>query len=104
VTCVFLQSTDNGNVRNLQKTVKTRKNTSRLIYLRLVLVILSHYTALWEGPLEPPPIRGNGNDANLLKLSLKTREMTAGFSHLEPLCGARQADASSSAAAKGREP
>ena len=57
-----------------------------------------------ERPLEPPAIRGNGNDKNLMKLSLKTREMTAVFSHLEPLCGARQAGASSQAAAKGREP
>ena len=30
--------------------------------------------------------------------------MTAVFSHLEPLCGARQAGASSRAAAKGRQP
>ena len=29
-----------------------------------------------ERPLEPPAIRGNGNDEYLLKLSLKTREMT----------------------------
>ena len=48
-----------------------------------------------ERPLEPPAIRGNGNDKNLMKLSLKTREMTAVFSLLEPLCGARQAGASS---------
>ena len=52
---------------------------------------------------EPPAIRGNGNDGKLLKLSLKTCEMTAVFNHLEPLCGAQQAGVSSSAASKDRE-
>ena len=38
----------------------------------------------------------------LMKLSLKTREMTAVYSHLEPLCSTQQVRASSSATAKGR--
>ena len=33
----------------------------------------------WERPQERPAIRGNGNDKNLMKSSLKTREMMAVF-------------------------